>query len=72
MNKLYIKHTHSSLSSAVSNINHLDMYFFYGQNNYFETPRTNIRSSIPLRTISPRWTYFVKQDKSRPRSLSYL
>ena len=20
---------------------------FYGQNNYFETPRTNIRSSIP-------------------------
>ena len=48
------------------------MYFFYGQNNYFETPRTNIRSSIPLRTISPRWTYFVKQDKSRPRSLSYL
>ena len=28
MNKLYIKHTHSSLSSTVSNINHLDVYFF--------------------------------------------
>ena len=24
---------------------------FYGQKNYFETPRTNIRSSIPPRTV---------------------
>ena len=24
---------------------------FYGQNNYFETPHTNIRSSIPHRTL---------------------
>ena len=27
---------------------------FYGQTNYFETPRTNIRSSIP-----PRMSFFI-------------
>ena len=45
---------------------------FYGQNICFKNPRTYIRSSIPPRTFFPRRTYFASQNRSHPRSLSYL
>ena len=40
---------------------------FYVRKNYFETTSTNMRSTIPPRTVLPRRTYFAYHNKSHPR-----